>query len=199
MPLPHPVTLCHFCLFLSHPQRSKLIYEQPLSDCSKVVIVLVIGIYLLARKDIFITLGVKEVYQYQFSVRIGKEFNLMCCLLSIACCRSSSSKSKNGCSLKQLCKSSRTKVQPDLPAQFVEDSLSNRRVTKYEKFLSKLPKVLRSKISVANGAHLAKTEYNYWDMKRRMVPSWGIIPPLDCPPKACSDLVYPCIFYDKFK
>ena len=120
----------------------------------------------------------------------------MCCLLSIACCRSSSSKSKNGCSLKQLCKSSRTKVQPDVPAQFVEDSLSNRRVTKYEKFLSKLPKVLRSKISVANGAHLAKTEYNYWDMKRRMVPSWGITPPPCCPPKACSDLVYPCIFYD---
>merc|ERR1719499_2690345 len=122
----------------------------------------------------------------------------MCCLLSIACCRSSSSKSKNGCSsLKQL-KRGRSKVQPEqeVPAQFVGDSSSNRRVTNHEKFLSKLPKVLRSKTSVANGAHLANTDYNNWDMKRRMVLSWGITPPLQCPPKACGDLVYPCIFYD---
>jgi len=100
--------------------------------------------------------------------------------------------------LAQLRKSERSKVQPEqeVPAELVGDAKGTRRIRKYEKLLSMLPKVLRSKTTVGNGAHMAKADYNYWDTKRRMVPSWGITPPLDCPPKACSDLVYPCIFYD---
>ena len=99
---------------------------------------------------------------------------------------------------KQLFKGGKTKVQPENEesAKFVGKASDIREEKVKGRMLPWLRGLLRSKKIFAKGAQTAKFERSYWDRKRRMVPSSFITPLRACPPKACSDLVYPCIFYD---